>query len=71
MTKTKISEIEDPINPSKVFFGLVIGNSLFLPNKRPKKYPPISTDHIPKKIVNKNIVFSLSKKKIATKKLGR
>ena len=56
---TSIEEIkiiesnEPPISPSAVLFGLIKGKILFLPNKFPNKYAPISISAVFKITKNK------------------
>ena len=42
---TTTSTITPPINPSMVFFGLILGHSLCLPKNVPAKYAPASATH--------------------------
>ena len=48
-----IDSSEPPIRPSAVLFGLIKGKILFLPNKFPNKYAPISISAVFKITTNK------------------
>ena len=48
-----IESTEPPIRPSVVLFGLIKGKILFLPNKFPDTYAPISISAVFKITTNK------------------